>query len=500
VLSNWLATAATLAVGFFLAPFVVHRLGNVAYGVWVLAISAVNYLNLLDLGMRSSVLRFVSKGHTTRDHQGASEALSAAFWVRLQIGAVVLVLAGGLAALFPFMFRIPSALAWEGRAAVLVIGITTALTMSVGVLGGVLSALNRYDLQSYVILAQLTIRVIGIVSVLSAGRGIVAIALCELLAAVTGNFLLIYLARRVYPELTIRLTRPRRDVLRRLWSYSAYAFLLTIASQLIYQTDNLVVGAFVSASAVTFYSIGNSLCRYTQQLIYAMTATFNPVASMYESAGNPERLRALYYNGTRAAIAITVPIVITFLVRGESFIAVWMGPQYSHASGIVLAILATGLQFTLSNSAAAAIAWGVEKHKAVALWAIPEALANFTLSIVLARKIGIFGVAIGTLAPSLVVQLILWPRYVSRLVDVTWIEVYRKVWAPIFLSAIPFAAASYAVNKLYPPATMAMFVLQTIALLPVFGITIGLVFRNSIKRQVLPRIWSYVLREQVGCR
>ena len=72
VVSNWFATGATLAAGFFLAPFVVHRLGNVAYGVWVLAISTVNYLTLLDLGMRSSVLRFVSKGHTQQDHEGAS--------------------------------------------------------------------------------------------------------------------------------------------------------------------------------------------------------------------------------------------------------------------------------------------------------------------------------------------------------------------------------------------------------------------------------------------
>ena len=77
VLSNWFATAAGLAVGFFLAPFIVHRLGNVAYGVWVLAISCINYLGLLDLGMASSVIRFVSKGHATQDHEGASESLSA---------------------------------------------------------------------------------------------------------------------------------------------------------------------------------------------------------------------------------------------------------------------------------------------------------------------------------------------------------------------------------------------------------------------------------------
>jgi O-antigen/teichoic acid export membrane protein len=409
----------------------------------------------------------------------------------LQIGALVLVLCGGLAAVFPFIFKVPSALAVDAREAILIIGLTTAVTMSIGVLGGVLSALNRYDLLSYVTLTQLSIRVIGVVSVLLTGHGIVAIALCELLAAAIGNCLLAYIARRIYPELRIRLTRPRREVLRKIWSYSVYAFLLMVAGQLIYQTDNLVVGAFVSASAVTFYSIGNSLCRYTQQIIAAMTITFTPAASTYEASGNTASLRALYYNGTRATMALSLPIVITFLIRGRTFIGLWMGPQYSQQSGTVLAILATALLFSLNNTTASAVAWGVEKHKTVAKWAIGEAIANLTLSIVLAVKYGIYGVAIGTLAPSLVVHLILWPRYVSRLVDVTYREVFRNVWGPVFLCAAPFAAASYAVEVIVPASDMVMFVLQTVVLLPIFGIAISLMFQDNIKRQILPRVRLY---------
>jgi O-antigen/teichoic acid export membrane protein len=86
VLLNWFGTIANMAAGFFLSPFVLHRLGNVAFGLWVRAISGVGYLGLLDLGMQNSVLRFVSRGPTRKDHQGVSEAISAALWVRLQIG------------------------------------------------------------------------------------------------------------------------------------------------------------------------------------------------------------------------------------------------------------------------------------------------------------------------------------------------------------------------------------------------------------------------------
>jgi len=90
-----------------------------------------------------------------------------------------------------------------------------------------------------------------------------------------------------------------------------------------------------------------------------------------------------------------------------------------------------------------------------------------------------------------VVQLVMWPRYVSRLVDVSWVQVFRNVWGPVFLCAVPFAAASYAVEILFPARNMVIFVLQTMALLPIFGFAIGLMFRDNVKRQIIPRVRSF---------
>jgi O-antigen/teichoic acid export membrane protein len=493
VLFNWFGTIATMAVGFFLSPFILHRLGDVAYGVWVLAISVVAYLGLLDLGMQSSVLRFVSKGHTKGDHQGASEAISAALWVRLQISAVALVLSAGLAAVFPLVFKVPPALATDAREAILLIGITTAITMSLGVVGGVLSALNRYDLQNYVVLAQTAVRVIGVVAVLRTGHGIVAIALCELVAALFGNLLLVWVARRLYPELRIQWKKPKRETLRQIWSYSWYAFLTTVAVQLVYQSDNLVVGKFVSVSAVTFYAIANSLCRYSTQVVGSMGSTFVPAASTYEAAGDTASLLGLYKNGTRATLMIALPILITLIVRGPGFISLWMGPQYAKSSGTVLIILATALFFSYANRTAGAIAFGVEKHKTTAIWAIGEGIANLALSITLVHWYGIYGVAIGTLVPSLIIQVGLWPRYISKLVGLSAFEVLWRVWAPMFLSSIPFAIATYAVGVLFPARNLTVFFLQVILTLPVFFITVGLVFRTYVRSQIMPRVRSLFL-------
>src|SRR5205085_8084888 len=90
ILSNWVALALGMAVAFFLTPFVVHHLGNVAYGVWVLVVSLNSYMGLLDLGMRGAVIRFVSKGATQNNDAEAGDAVSGALWIRLWIGFLVL--------------------------------------------------------------------------------------------------------------------------------------------------------------------------------------------------------------------------------------------------------------------------------------------------------------------------------------------------------------------------------------------------------------------------
>jgi O-antigen/teichoic acid export membrane protein len=486
VIFNWLGTLVNMTVGLFLSPFILHRLGNIAFGIWVLAIAAIGYLSLLDFGMQNSVLRFVSKGYTQKDHSTASEVLSAALWVRLQIFSV------GLAVAFPHMFKVPPQFVRDAREAVLLIGATAAISMSLGVLGGVISALNRYDLQTGVSLIQTAIRVVGVVSVLRHGHGIVAIAACELVAALVGNILLVIIARRLYPELRIYLRKPKFEVLKKIWSYSFYVFITGIAVQLITQTDNMVVGAFVSTSAVTFYAIANNLIRYTTQVVNALGGTFVPAASTYEAAGDSASLLMLYKNGTRATLVVSLPIVITLLVRGRTFIGLWMGPQYSHISGTVLIILGSSLLFGFANRTPGAIAFGIEKHKVVALFGIGEGVANLVLSITLVHWYGMYGVAVGTLIPSLVIHLLFWPGYISKLVGLSAFEVVGGVWAPVMLAAIPFAAASYAVERLSPPHNLAAFFLQVAALVPIFLLTIALVFRSYIRSQVLPRVQTFL--------
>ena len=63
VLANWGGYIFTAGVNFFLSPFVVHSLGNSAFGIWTILVSLVGYVGLFDLGIRAAVTRYVAKYH-----------------------------------------------------------------------------------------------------------------------------------------------------------------------------------------------------------------------------------------------------------------------------------------------------------------------------------------------------------------------------------------------------------------------------------------------------
>ena len=92
--TNWLAFAATLAVGFFLAPYLVRSLGDARYGVWCVVESILAYFTLFDLGIAACLVRFVAKFHATGDRGDLNRVVSASLFLFLlaACGAAVLLL------------------------------------------------------------------------------------------------------------------------------------------------------------------------------------------------------------------------------------------------------------------------------------------------------------------------------------------------------------------------------------------------------------------------
>ena len=105
---------------------------------------------------------------------------------------------------------------------------------------------------------------------------------------------------------------------------------------------------------------------------------------------------------------------ISFLIRGSSFIGLWMGRWNAALCGEVLSVLTMALLFSAGNGVAGSMTLGISRHKGIVPIVLAEGLCNLGFSIVLIRHYGIVGVALGTTIPNLVVNIIFWPLYIRH--------------------------------------------------------------------------------------
>src|SRR5712664_3810654 len=89
--SNWLVTVVTVAVTYFLMPFVLHTLGQEGYGTWNLITSLTGYLALLALGVPMASVRYFAEHASDRDPQKLNRAIASCTALYLAIGALALV-------------------------------------------------------------------------------------------------------------------------------------------------------------------------------------------------------------------------------------------------------------------------------------------------------------------------------------------------------------------------------------------------------------------------
>ena len=466
VVSNWAGFACACVISFFLSPFVVRHLGNSAYGIWVLIGSLTGYLGLMNMGVRAGVTVYVARFHAEANDKRASAAASTALAIFLAAGTLAAALSIAAAALIVRVFHIPEGFQFAARVVVILGGLNVAISLISGVFGGILAARQRFDSINLIEIANGVLSALAIFFVLSAGKGLIALSVVNLSFAVAAGVAYAVAACRIYPALRVNPFECDREHLRLIYSLSIYAFLVQVSFNVIFYTDSIVIGRFLSVGLITYFAIAGNLMNYARALISGISTTMTPRASSLAAGGRREDVKKLLMKAVSLATVVMLPIAVTFLLRGNSFIRLWMGREYAGASGHVLWILTLALLFIPADQVATSTMGGLEEYRPVALIIGCEALCNFALSVALVRPLGIFGVAWGTTLPSIAVSLLFWPWYLRRALGIPVRKYVLAAWLRPAAAMIPFALLSFGVEKLWPAPNLPIYFLQIAAALP----------------------------------
>lgn len=433
--SSWFALGVNVLVGIFLSPFILHRLGDAAFGIWVLIFSLTGFYGIFDFGIRSSIIRYVSKYTATHDQGEVSGLINTAMFTYLCVGAlsIVITLVGCL--YVDPVFHVLPEFQSTARWLLLMVGISVALGFPLGVFGGMLEGLQKFYILNWTNIVSSLFRVALIVFYLNRGAGLLTVALITVGLPLLASFVRAAVALRSLP-VTFAWKYVERSSFRHMANYSGITFMIIVASRLRFKTDALVIGKFLGAASITYFYAGSRLVDYAGEVVSSLAQIFVPMSSQSDAAGNMDRLRKIFVAGNRACAFTTLPMTAVFIILGKSIIEVWVGKKYVAQGFPVLVTLIVPYTLMLVQSASSRILFGMGKHGKFAVVALIEGAANLILSILLVRPFDILGDAIGTAIPLAVTFLLFMPFHLCSRLGIRVNTYLRQAYAlPLMLCA-----------------------------------------------------------------
>lgn len=451
--ANWTQYAVAVASAVLLTPLVVHRLGAAPYGVWMLLSQLTGYAGLLDLGIQPALVRYIARARAQSDRQQINLLVSTALSLGTVVGCVVIAAALLLSFHVDVWFDVGGVPLAEVRGAAILIGAAAATAIPASLLGAVLKAHQRFDRAALVGVASQITRALGTLAVVSGGGGVRGLAVVSLLANTVGITACLWQVRREDPGLRIRRRSASPKAATLLLSFGAYSLLGSAGSYLAYGTDALVIGAILSASDVAFFGLAANVLLVLSGLVAGFTGTLMPLASEAEARNDTSQTARHYLVATRVALLIAMPGLLVAIAAGPALMTAWLGAPFGEPSGHLLRILAFAHIALVANSAALPIALGMGLHRPASVLLAVEGVLNLGLSIVLARPLGVGGVALGTALPSLLVQGMVWPVIMCRAFGIRPSRYVREALAPHLGCIAAAACAAALAHVIWRPAS-----------------------------------------------
>ena len=436
-----LGVTIRMVVGFFMLPFLVGMLGNYWYGVYYATVGLVTNFYLMDFGFANATMRETAIGLAKSDDEAVNRTINTAFRIYLGLGLIVAVSVGVLATLAPLVLG-TDANVGTIRIVLLIIGLDLTLTFPSKALAGIVMSKLRYDLLLVLDMFTFLVSTVANIWVLTRGYGVIAMALVALGAGQLHNVLYVMLARHLFPAMAFAWNRFDRATGRALASYSVWAFLIQLANQLRFRVDSLTTGALFGGEAITRYSIGARLVEYAQSPLVLVSNTAMPALARLHATEEHGKLSEVVLFLLRLHLLIAIYAAGLVIVLGYPFIVRWVGlehgPSHQIASVLAIGFMTELFLMPLTNSLFASA-----KHKSLAIANVTEAVVNIGLSIVLGRLYGLLGVALGTMIPLLVVQLLWVAPYGCRSLDIP-LGRFARLAVPAVIAIVIFAVVATA--------------------------------------------------------
>jgi O-antigen/teichoic acid export membrane protein len=402
IAASLMRVGANLVISLALPAYLVTRLPVSVYSAWVLILQLGAYVSFLELGIQTSVAKFVAEHEARGDEETAGQYASAGLAMTNFMAACGVILTGALAWQVPNLFStMPVSLQTDARVSVMLVGLSLSFLLSCSVFSAVFLGLQRYGIPSLILVGNRILVTVSVWLAVMFHGGLRVMAAAFSLVNVISALVQVLCWKRMAARIRISFSRVNRIIFRQMIQYSAILAIWSVGMLLVSGLDVTIVGHF-DYRQTGFYAIAVMPTNFLLLIISSVVGPVMPASSALSTRRSPAEMGAVLIRISRYAILLLLLIGLPLILFGHSILRLWVGAYYASNSLLYMRILVTAniIRNACLPYATMVIATGRQKAATVAV--VSEAAVNLLSSVFLASRFGAIGVAYGTLLGSIV--------------------------------------------------------------------------------------------------
>jgi O-antigen/teichoic acid export membrane protein len=398
------AQIVSFILGLISVPLGLNYLGAIQYGIWIVISSIVTYMGLSQFGIGTASATLMAKN----DNKQVRGAIFRRTFVLLCYISIILIILSSIAATFQeklgAMFGdVSNELRIDGTVSTVILVILTLIRLPiVAVLSAFFGIQEVWWERLYASFLPNLVNFLALLLAIYFKGGLVMLAL------LTGGFQLLVgliaglhlYVRHNYMYCKIDGSNSFCSNYEGIISNSGRFFIISIASMVVWYTDNLIINYYFGPESVTAYSVTFKLFTAVITIFTIANMILLPMFGNSASKGDWLWMNDVYKAILSINIVLGGGIWIVGILFAKSIILTWVG-ETGYGGELVVFSLG-GYAYILSSvNLNSNILIGMNFNRKMVWFGIAEATLNFVLSMLFVRFLGIGGVALGTCMSSL---------------------------------------------------------------------------------------------------
>ncbi|MHA1596511.1 MAG: flippase [Candidatus Asgardarchaeia archaeon] len=422
---TFISSAITLVISFLSSVILGRSLGPKDLGIYKMTLSIYNLaIVFTSFGLPSTVVKYIAESDEDRRKKILSFTLITSLLLGIATSLFLYVLSEPLSTLF----RMASL-----RDTLLLISLIFPISMMNSILFSTLNGMRRMKLSAFISILQSTSMLALVIALVSNFR--ILGAICSFMASLFIASSLLIVFNRNLIKLKVD-WKEYSSTVSELFRFSSKIFLSSSINILNYQIGTFVIGYFLTASDVGYYSVAVSLSQFFWLLPSSVQKITYPSTSSYWSKGEIRALKKMIDKSMKYTAIVLIPLGLLAGFLAKDLVEFLYGQPFL-PSAPLLQILLIGTIFNGATSKPiAGTLSGIGRPDIELKRSVLNATINIVLTTSFVPILGSSGAAISrslTFLIGSVIGLLLIRRVLSITIDTIW---YVKVFSLSLLSTL----------------------------------------------------------------